>query len=133
MGTESGGREVRGSNGFGTNGVAASIMYYFNLFTFFRLLSGQERHEISYAMLVFDATKEVGYKGPGAHHAEIRKEPPRGLALYPIVFSHPWEDPEELKPSLISAITENNLDLKTCNKVVFSYDQRVCTAFINEP
>ena len=82
-------------------------------------------------MLVFDATKEVGYKGPGAHHAEIRKEPPRGLALYPIVFSHPWEDPEELKPSLISAITENNLDLKTCNKVVFTYDQRVCKAFIN--
>ena len=81
-------------------------------------------------MLVFDATKEVGYKGPGAHHAEIRKEPPRGLALYPIVFSHPWEDPEELKPSLISAITENNLDLKTCNKVVYSYDQRVCNAFI---
>ena len=81
-------------------------------------------------MLVFDATKEVGYKGPGAHHAEIRKEPPRGLALYPIAFSHPWEDPEELKPSLISAITEWNLDLKTCNKVVYSYDQRVCNAFI---
>jgi len=90
-----------------------------------QLLSGQERHEISYAMLVFDATKEVGYKGPGAHHAEIRKEPPRGLALYPIAFSHPWEGPEELKPSLISAITEWNLDLKTCNKVVYSYDQRV--------
>ena len=107
-----------------------NFYYYFNLFTFFRLLSGQERHEISYAMLVFDATKEVGYKGPGAHHAEIRKEPPRGLALYPIVFSHPWEDPEELKPSLISAITEWNLDLKTCNKVVYSYDQRVCNAFI---
>ena len=95
-------------------------------------MSGQERHEISYLMLVFDATKEVGYKGPGAHHAEIRKEPPRGLALYPIVFSHPWEDPEELKPSLISAITESNLDLKTCNKVVYTYDQRVCNAFMNE-
>ena len=100
------------------------------LFIFCRLLSGQERHEISYAMLVFDATKEVGYKGPGAHHAEIRKEPPRGLALYPIAFSHPWEDPEELKPSLISAITEWNLDLKTCNKVVYSYDQRVCNGLL---
>ena len=29
-------------------------------------------------MLVFDATKEVGYKGPGAHHPEIKKDPPRG-------------------------------------------------------
>ena len=93
-------------------------------------MSGQERHEISYAMLVFDATKEVGYKGPGAHHAEIRKEPPRGLALYPIAFSYPWENPEELKPSLISAITEWNLDLKTCNKVVYSYDQRVCNGLL---
>ena len=31
-------------------------------------------------MLVFDATKEVGYKGPGAHHPEIKKDPPRGIA-----------------------------------------------------
>lgn len=80
--------------------------------------------DISYVVFIFDATKEPDYRGPGAHHPHIRKDPPRGLDLYPWAFTYP-ETPTELLPGLVMNITEFHQDLKMTNKIGHIHDSRM--------
>ena len=88
-----------------------------------KIQSNLKRLEITYAVLVFDATTEVGYKGPGFHHPEIKKDSPRGLNLYPCAYACP-EKPQNLWPSIVMCVDEFS-HLNNWNKIAFSYDSRV--------
>ena len=88
-----------------------------------KIQANLKRLEITYAVLVFDATTEVGYKGPGFQHPEIKKDQPRGLNLYPCAYACP-EKPHNLWPSIVMCVDEFS-QLNYWNKIAFSYDSRV--------
>lgn len=91
---------------------------------FCRILTNVKRLDLSYVVLIFDASSEPNYKGPGVHHPGIQKETPRGLNLYPTAFSCP-ERPSNHLPAFVMCIDEYSNDLDTCNKILFYYDSRV--------
>ena len=90
----------------------------------FRIINGLKRIELDYVCFVYDATKEPGFKGPGAHLPELKKEMPRGLDLYPFALSYP-EKPIDFIPSIVMMISEFHSGLKFSNKIAYIYDQRV--------
>ena len=89
-----------------------------------KLISAHQRFDISYIVLVFDATNEVGYKGPGFHYPDIKKPPVTGLNLYPCAFSWP-ECPRDFWPMIVMTMNANATELNTCNKIVPTFDTRV--------
>ena len=101
-----------------------NTMYMYNDFLL-RLINAQKRFDILYIVITFDASNEVGYKGPGFHYPEIKKETPRGrLNLFPCAFA--WPDiPKDLWPTIIMTIDDNVQDLNKLNKIVSAYDNRV--------
>lgn len=78
--------------------------------------------------LVFDASNEPDYRGPGFRsQTSVRVQPSlTGSALYPAVTSFPvGSASKEVMPSIIMMITKFQRQLDTFEDVVFFYDMRV--------
>ena len=97
-------------------------------------------------VLIFDASKELQFYGPGYHmpgegnepgkqlHQEVERVEPvnffilaTGLGLFPICYSWPIESEinMEVWRHLVLSIQDHNDELKTNNRVIFFSDRRV--------
>ena len=91
-----------------------------------RLINAQKRFDLSYIVITFDASNEVGYKGPGFHYPEIKKETPRGrLNLFPCAFACPDAPKADFWATIIMTIDDNDQNLNKLNKIIHTYDNRV--------
>lgn len=93
-----------------------------------KLQAFHKRYDAHSVVLMFDATNEISYRGPGYHHPALDKEPVRGIDVYPAAFAYPSQ-PKGHWPSVVMILAEYAAELDKPQKVVFFYDKRAESSF----
>ena len=85
----------------------------------------QRKCEALSVCLIFDATEEPDYRGPGARLEPMSLPPLTGAQLYPVALSVPPQQQQQQQqhlPSIIMLLNDFDGELSTFDKIVHFYD-----------
>lgn len=88
-----------------------------------RIVQFVRKCDSSYAILIFDTHGKEEFSNIGYRSPFLKKEVPKGINSYPIIYSYPGEFPKNRIPSLIMIMNDRIKELNSSDNVIVEHDK----------